>query len=140
MTRMHLHVSLRSMARAREREADLFQLGGAKRPGGPRQAPDPALQLIWDVVSIIPHGGACTYGGVARAAGLPGRARLVGFALKTAPAGLHLPWHRVVGAGGRIVFPKTSPAHREQARRLRAEGVAVRQGRVEASAVVDPSE
>jgi methylated-DNA-protein-cysteine methyltransferase related protein len=134
MTRLGLRVSLRTMARAREREGDLFQ--GANRRGRPRQALDPALQLIWDVVSIIPHGSACTYGGVARAAGLPGRARLVGFALKTAPAGLHLPWHRVVGAGGRIVFPKTSRAHREQARLLRAEGVRVAKGRVAPSALV----
>ncbi len=97
---------------------------------------DPALQLIWDVVSIIPRGSASTYGNVARAAGLPGRARLVGFALKVAPAALHLPWHRVVGAGGRIVFPKTSHAHREQGRRLRAEGVRVLNGRVPAAALV----
>lgn len=135
MTALRLRVSLQTMARAiREREGDLFH--GATRARRPRQAPDPALQLIWDVVSIIPHGGASTYGDVARAAGLPGRARLVGFALKTAPAGLHLPWHRVVGAGGRIVFPKTSRAHREQARRLRAEGVRVAKGRVAPSALV----
>jgi methylated-DNA-protein-cysteine methyltransferase related protein len=126
MTPTSLRVSLAAM--------DLLQ--GAKRSGRPRQALDPALQLIWDVVSIIPQGGACTYGGVARAAGLPGRARLVGFALKTAPAGLHLPWHRVVGAGGRIVFPKTSRAHREQARSLRAEGVRVAKGRIAPSALV----
>jgi methylated-DNA-protein-cysteine methyltransferase-like protein len=47
-----------------------------------------------------------------------------------APEGLNLPWHRVVGAGGRIVFPKSSREHREQARRLRAEGVSVQNGRV----------
>jgi methylated-DNA-protein-cysteine methyltransferase-like protein len=43
---------------------------------------------------------------------------------------MKLPWHRVVGAGGRIVFPRTSLAHREQSRRLRAEGVMVKEGRV----------
>jgi methylated-DNA-protein-cysteine methyltransferase-like protein len=48
-----------------------------------------------------------------------------------APKELNLPWHRVVGAGGRIVFPKSSHEHREQARRLRAEGVVVKDGRVE---------
>jgi methylated-DNA-protein-cysteine methyltransferase-like protein len=47
-----------------------------------------------------------------------------------APKELNLPWHRVVGAGGRIVFPKSSHEHREQARRLRAEGVPVQYGRV----------
>jgi len=134
VTRVSLRVSLMRMTRAtRVRDGELLETRRSRRP---RQAADAALQLIWDVVSIIPHGGACTYGGVARAAGLPGRARLVGYALKTAPAGLHLPWHRVVGAGGRIVFPNTSRAHREQARRLRAEGVRVAKGRVAPSALV----
>jgi len=54
----------------------------------------------------------------------------------TAPVELHLPWHRVVAAGGRIVFPKTSRAYREQARRLRAEGIRVTKGRVAPSALV----
>jgi methylated-DNA-protein-cysteine methyltransferase-like protein len=53
---------------------------------------------------------------------------------------MNIPWHRVVGAGGRIVFPKTSRHYREQSRRLRAEGVAVRAGRVEASAVMEVGE
>lgn len=50
--------------------------------------------------------------------------------MKVSPKELNLPWHRVVGAGGRIVFPKTSRAHKEQARRLRAEGVSIKNGRV----------
>jgi methylated-DNA-protein-cysteine methyltransferase related protein len=95
-----------------------------------------ALQLIWDVVSSIPRGRASTYGSVARAAGLPGRARLVGFALRTAPDELNLPWHRVLGAGGRIVFPPASSEHREQARRLRSEGTKVAKGRIEPSALL----
>ena len=89
------------------------------------------------MVGAIPRGTVSTYGAVARAAGLPGRARLAGRALKLCPDGLSLPWHRVVGAGGRIVFPVGSAQHREQARRLRAEGVVVKQGRVSAGAMTD---
>jgi methylated-DNA-protein-cysteine methyltransferase related protein len=92
---------------------------------------NPALQAMWHVVCAIPRGQVSTYGAVARAAGFPGRARQAGFALRVAPGALRLPWHRVVGAGGRIAFPKSSPQYEEQARRLRAEGVRVRQGRVE---------
>jgi methylated-DNA-protein-cysteine methyltransferase-like protein len=55
---------------------------------------------------------------------------MAGRALRELPKEMKLPWHRVVGAGGRIVFPRTSLAHREQARRLRAEGVIVKEGRV----------
>ncbi len=91
---------------------------------------NPALQAIWHAVCAIPRGHVSTYGAVARAAGFPGRARLAGFALRVAPKALHLPWHRVVGAGGRIVFPKSSAEHKEQARRLRAEGVSVHNGHV----------
>ena len=91
---------------------------------------NPALQAIWHAVCAIPRGQVSTYGSVARSAGFPGRARQAGFALRVAPKEMNLPWHRVVGAGGRIVFPKSSRAHKEQARRLRAEGVAVRDGRV----------
>jgi methylated-DNA-protein-cysteine methyltransferase related protein len=93
-------------------------------------AGNPALEAIWHAVCAIPRGQVSTYGAVARAAGFPGRARQAGFALRVAPDALHLPWHRVVGAGGRIVFPASTRQHKEQAKRLRAEGVAVRNGRV----------
>ncbi|HVO47004.1 MAG TPA: methylated-DNA--[protein]-cysteine S-methyltransferase [Steroidobacteraceae bacterium] len=88
------------------------------------------LQAIWRAVRAIPRGQVSTYGSIARRAGLPGRARLVGHALKVAPADLELPWHRVVAAGGRIAFPSTSRAFVEQRRRLREEGVSLQRGRV----------
>jgi len=93
-------------------------------------APSAALKAIWREVAALPRGSIATYGGIAARAGLPRRARLVGHALKVAPRALALPWHRVVAAGGRIAFPPGSAAHREQRRRLRAEGVAVVRGRV----------
>jgi methylated-DNA-protein-cysteine methyltransferase-like protein len=98
---------------------------------------NPLFQEIWNVVAAIPRGQVSTYGAVARAAGLPGRARLAGRALRESPKEMHLPWHRVVGAGGRIVFPRTALAHREQTRRLRAEGVIVNEGRVGRSFIVN---
>lgn len=98
---------------------------------------NPSLQAIWEVVCAIPRGQVSTYGAVADAAGLPGRARLTGYALRMAPPHLNLPWHRVVGAGGRIVFARTSPQYREQAARLRAEGVALTEGRVPRASLVD---
>jgi methylated-DNA-protein-cysteine methyltransferase-like protein len=96
-----------------------------------------ALELIWRTVVAIPSGEIATYGGIARSAGLPGRARMVGHALKVAPATLGLPWHRVLGAGGRIAFPKGSRQFAEQKRRLRAEGVEIVRGRVARSTAPD---
>ena len=87
-------------------------------------------ETIWRVVSRIPRGRVASYGQVAAIAGFPRRARLVGRALSQAPEQLHLPWHRVVGASGRLALPPGSPALAEQVRRLRDEGVAVRNGRV----------
>ncbi len=116
-----------------------MRVGSSKhRAAAPEPSPEsPALQAIWHIVCSIPRGQVSTYGAVARAAGFPGRARQAGFALRVAPAALQLPWHRVVGAGGRIVFAPSSAAYREQARRLRGEGVRVRAGRVEPRLLTD---
>jgi methylated-DNA-protein-cysteine methyltransferase-like protein len=108
-----------------------------RRRGGGAPEENEALQALWDVIARIPRGRVCTYGGVARAAGLPRHARQAAYALRVAPAQLHLPWHRVLGAGGRIVFPPGSRSFREQARRLRAEGVAVKGGRVPRAHLAD---
>jgi methylated-DNA-protein-cysteine methyltransferase-like protein len=128
------------MARSGKSFSEMFLPLRARSPRarGPRPVADnPAIQAIWDVVCTIPRGQVSTYGAVARAAGLPGRARLTGFALKAAPKELNLPWHRVVGAGGRIAFPKSSAPYREQVRRLRAEGVELKDGLVGRPAIAD---
>jgi methylated-DNA-protein-cysteine methyltransferase-like protein len=39
---------------------------------------------------------------VAALAGLPGRARLAGTALRETPEGLAIPWQRVINAGGKV--------------------------------------
>lgn len=107
-----------------------------RRAGGAAAArarvlPDaPPFTAIWAAVRAIPPGEWASYGEVARRAGLPRAARLVGYALRHAPAGLDLPWHRVAGAGGRISLPAGSSSRAEQLRRLAAEGVLVRAGRI----------
>jgi methylated-DNA-protein-cysteine methyltransferase-like protein len=110
------------------------------RCAGSERPISPVLQTIWDIVAMIPRGQVATYGSVARAAGLARGARQAGYALRMSPPGMHLPWHRVVGAGGRIAFPKSSRQHREQTRRLRSEGVAVRDGRVDRAAIASLDE
>jgi methylated-DNA-protein-cysteine methyltransferase-like protein len=85
---------------------------------------------IYAAVAAIPRGRVACYGEIAARAGLPGRARLAGRALSETPRGMELPWHRIVRADGRIAFPEGSRGFREQCKRLRAEGVEVRNGRV----------
>lgn len=72
-------------------------------------------QRIHAVVSRIPRGRVATYGQVARIAGLPGQARLVGYALHALPADTSIPWQRVVNAQGALSTP---PGHDEVQRRL----------------------
>ena len=84
---------------------------------------------IRKAVRAIKRGTFASYGEVARRAGLPGRARLVGQVLRESGDGA-LPWHRVTGAGGRIAFPVGSRGAREQLRRLEREGVKSRGNRV----------
>jgi methylated-DNA-protein-cysteine methyltransferase-like protein len=80
---------------------------------------------IQQTVRKIPYGKVSTYGDVAYAAGFPGAARQVVWALHGSKG---LPWHRVVGAGGKILLP--GEAGFEQRVRLRAEGVEFRGIRV----------
>lgn len=77
------------------------------------------------VVLQIPRGKVASYGAVARAAGYPRAARQVAVALRDS---VGLPWHRVVGAGGRILLRGDSGL--EQRLRLQAEGVTFRGARV----------
>jgi methylated-DNA-protein-cysteine methyltransferase-like protein len=93
-----------------------------------RAAPDEKYRRIYSVVAAIPRGCVASYGQVAASAGFPRGARLVGRALAQCRG--ELPWHRVLGATGRISLPAGSEAFTEQVRRLAAEGVTVHAGRV----------
>ena len=95
----------------------------------PPAADPPAADRILAAIRAVPRGSVAGYGHIARRAGLPGRARLVARVLgqNDDPA---RPWHRSLRSDGRIAFPAGSPGFDAQARRLRAEGVEVRNGRV----------
>lgn len=91
----------------------------------------PEAQRILSTVARVPRGRVASYGQVAAVAGLPGRARLVGWALRHAPDGAALPWHRILRADGRIAFPEGSEGHVRQSRLLARERVTVERGRVD---------
>ena len=88
-----------------------------------------AAAAVLDAVRAIPPGETRGYGEVARAAGFPRGARLAARALAES-SDPDLPWHRVLRADGRIALPPGSPGFDEQVARLRAEGIAVVDGRV----------
>ena len=97
----------------------------AKKP-----TPTGAMVLrIERTIRAIPRGKVSTYGGVARAAGFPGAARVVARVLRR---GFGLPWQRVLGAGGAIKL--TGDSAIEQRLRLEAEGVRFRGRKVDMKA------
>ena len=81
---------------------------------------------IWQIVKAIPPGKVATYGQIARLAGMPTHARLVGKVLGDLPAGTALPWHRVLNSQGKI----TNANRAEQEARLQAEGLVAISGRI----------
>jgi methylated-DNA-protein-cysteine methyltransferase related protein len=102
----------------------------ARTPGALPLRSSTAYDRIYAVVRRIPRGRVATYGEVAAKAGFPHAPRLAGYALYALPPGTSLPWHRVVGAGGRL-SPRAGGGEVVQRRRLLAEGVAFRAGRVD---------
>lgn len=80
-------------------------------------------ERVTAVISALAPGQVASYGDIAAEAGYPGAGRGVGAVLAHSDG---LPWWRVVTVTGRLV-----PGHEvDHARRLRAEGVAVIDGRV----------
>jgi methylated-DNA-protein-cysteine methyltransferase-like protein len=89
--------------------------------------------MSWDpvyrLVKQIPRGRVTTYGELARKLRFRGGARAVGYAMAACPSGRGIPWHRVVGAGGRLIIRE--PYGSLQRRLLETEGVAIGGSRID---------
>lgn len=79
---------------------------------------------ILAVVRKIPRGKVATYGQIATLAGYGHAPRLAGYALHALPEGSPLPWHRVLGAGGKLSLAKLS-IHGALTQRMRLENEGV---------------
>ncbi|HEV8362334.1 MAG TPA: MGMT family protein [Gemmatimonadaceae bacterium] len=82
---------------------------------------------IYATIRRIPRGKVASYGQIARLAGMPRHARLVGYALhRLLPNSSRIPWHRVVNARGDLSLAHAGRASGiEQRLRLEREGVPV---------------
>jgi len=82
------------------------------------------FQRVYRIVRQIPRGRVLTYGQVARLAGMPNGARVVGYAMAACPE--DVPWQRVVGKSrrnfGRISLRDSQTAELQR-RFLEGEGV-----------------
>jgi len=97
---------------------------------GPKRIVGPGFhEQVYKLVRTVPAGSVTTYGDLGAALGSRSVARHVGYAMAALPDGHDLPWWRVVAAGGRLSLSAAAAAR--QARHLEAEGVEVRNGRVQ---------
>jgi methylated-DNA-protein-cysteine methyltransferase-like protein len=81
---------------------------------------------VVEALRSVGAGQVVSYGDLAAEAGYPGAARAVGAVLAGCRPEERLPWWRVVYGDGRLAPGKEV----EQSRRLAAEGVVVRAGRI----------
>lgn len=84
---------------------------------------------VYKFVKQIPRGRVITYGALARALRLPGGARTAGRAMAATPSGKGVPWHRVVGARGKLLIRE--PYASLQRKLLESEGVKLLESRVD---------
>ena len=88
-------------------------------------------QMILAVVSQIPKGKVASYGQIAKLAGLPKHARLVGRVLGQIEDRAAIPWHRVINSQGKMSTTQlTEHGDHLQQILLLSEGVVVLNGRV----------
>lgn len=87
---------------------------------------DELARQILQVVALIPYGKVASYGQIAKMAGLPKHARLVGYVLKHLDLEAEIPWHRVINSQGKISLSKLDDQGENIQRvKLLAEGVMV---------------
>jgi methylated-DNA-protein-cysteine methyltransferase related protein len=95
--------------------------------------PGNGLEMSWDhvfrFVQRIPRGRVLTYGALAKALRLPGGARTAGRAMAATPSGKGIPWHRVLGARGKLLIRE--PYSSLQRKLLESEGVTLIESRVD---------
>jgi methylated-DNA-protein-cysteine methyltransferase-like protein len=84
----------------------------------------PFTSRVIAVLRAISRGKVATYGQVAALAGNPSGARQVARILHALSGKEALPWHRVIGGGGRISLPRGA-GYDQQKKLLAKEGVAV---------------
>ena len=80
------------------------------------------LKVIHSIAQI-PAGKVVTYGQIAAMAGNHKAARQVSRVLHTCSQKYQLPWHRVVGAAGKISIPKDQQGYHQQKKKLQSEGI-----------------
>ncbi len=86
---------------------------------------------IIELIQSVPTGCVATYGLIARRAGRPRGARHVGWLLHSCTHKYALPWQRIIKSDGSLSFPKDSLKFLQQKTLLEAEGIVIKNGRID---------
>ena len=83
-------------------------------------------QAVYDIVSLIPHGRATSYGAIAKAIGFPNLSRMVGKIMSQCDSSVtHIPAHRVVNNQGLLSGSQAFGHSGEMQKLLESEGITV---------------
>lgn len=86
---------------------------------------------ILEVIALIPYGKVATYGQIAKLAGLPKHARLVGYVLKHLDKSSEISWYRVINSQGKISVTRINQqGENVQQSLLEQEGIYLLNGKV----------
>ncbi len=88
-------------------------------------------QRLYELLTEIPRGKVVTYGTLAEMLGNKAWARAVGNALHSNPDGDKYPCYKVVNSKGELSSAYAFGGIEEQKRRLKADGIAVENGKVD---------
>ncbi|MBR2724869.1 MAG: MGMT family protein [Ruminococcus sp.] len=89
------------------------------------------FERIYEVVKKIPYGKVATYGQIALLAGNPHWSQVVGYALHSNPDPDGIPCYRVVNRFGALSSAFAFGGINRQQELLEAEGIAVKDGKVD---------
>lgn len=84
------------------------------------------FEKVYEIVAQIPEGKVATYGGIGRMLGYARGAKIVGWAMRSAPEALGLPCHRVVKVTGELSPGYVFGDREIQRAMLEAEGITFR--------------
>src|SRR3989338_2864734 len=88
---------------------------------------------VYRLTRAIPKGKVATYGQLARLAGRPKAARMIGTFMRTNPDAPHTPCHRVVASNGALTGYSGKGGIQEKRTMLEVEGVHFNHGKVDLS-------
>ena len=89
------------------------------------------FELVFQVVKLIPHGRATSYGAIANYLGSKSGARMVGWAMNASHQYVGIPAHRVVNRNGLLSGKMHFPTPDSMQQDLESEGIIIQNDQIQ---------